>query len=294
MEKDFLKALKNFVPLIQKAKEDKMNEQDTRNRLFIMLEKVFGYDPLEDISAEFNVKGTHVDFAIKVKGEVKFLIEAKRADEILKDRHVMQAANYAANQGIPFALLTNLSEFWIYRIEFGGPVDYIPIFKTDILEKEDITSSSELLWLLTKRAFKNDELNRYSKTMDSLSDENLLSALVSEDVLNAIRRELRKISEELVPRELVEKAIIARFPEEVINMIKESSSVRRARKRKPKEEKEQTAGASVQQNEKSPQEKAWDTRRQDILPGEKKPAEGQTPPPPAPTDKPKIEPGAQG
>jgi len=149
MEKDFLKALKNFVPVIQEAKEAKRNEQDTRDRLRIMLEKVFGWDPLEDISAEFNVKGTHVDFAVKIKGEFKFFIEAKKAEDILKDHHVRQAANYAANQNVPYALLTNLSEFWVYKIEFGGPVDYIPVFKVILLQQEDISDSAELLWLLT-------------------------------------------------------------------------------------------------------------------------------------------------
>jgi len=220
MEKEFARDLRDFIPLIQKARDEKMNEQDTRDRLRIMLEKIFGYDPLDDITAEYNVKGTHVDYAIKIKGEIKFFIEVKRADDILKDHHVRQAANYGANHNVRYALLSNLSEFWLYRIEFGGPVEYVPIFKVNMLEEEKFKDNVELLWKLTKKAVKNDELEKYAKIMKSLSTENLLRALVSESVIDAIRREIRKGTDELCAREAVEKAIIAQFPEEVISLIK--------------------------------------------------------------------------
>lgn len=230
MDKEFIKDLKNFIPLIEKAKELKLNEQDTRDRLRMMLEKVFGYDPLEDITAEFNVKGTHVDYAIKIKGEIKFFIEAKKADDILKDHHVRQAANYGANNNVRYALLTNLAEFWLFRIEFGGPVVYDQIFKVNLLEADKLKENAETLWLLSKKAVKNEELEKYAKTIKSLTPENLLKALVSENVIDAIRREIRKDTDELCAREAIEKAIIAQFPKEVIDLLKSDTD----KEKKPK------------------------------------------------------------
>ena len=225
-KKDFIKYLKGYLPDVKKAKDQKKSEADTGFLLRKILAEAFGYDPLYEISAEDNVGGKHVDLAIKINNKKIFFIEVKSAGTELKKQDVYQVAHYASEDGVKFALLTNISQYELYQIEWDNnkkKIEYVQIFKNDILA-EDIKKVGENLWLLTKKAFKHEELERFCKTMETLSDENLLKALVSEDVTNSIRKILKKMSGELVPRELVHRKICEKFPEETVNIIQGSTS----------------------------------------------------------------------
>lgn len=225
-KKDFIKSLKGYLPDIKKAKDQKKTEADTIFLLRKILAEAFGYDALDEISAEDNVGGKHVDLAIKINNKKIFFIEVKSAGTELKKQDVYQVAHYASEEGVKFALLTNISQYQFYQIEWNkdkNKIEHIPIFRHDILA-EDIKKVGENLWLLTKKAFKHEELERFCKTLETLSDENLLKALVSEDVTNSIRKILKKMSGELVPRELVHRKICEKFPEETVNIIQGSTS----------------------------------------------------------------------
>ena len=162
-KKDFLKILKSYYPRIQKAKDSKLNEADTRFLFRTILDKTFGYNALDDISAEEEVKGTYVDLAVKINNKYIFFIEIKSADTDLKVHHVKQVAHYASEAGVKFALLTNLSQYWLYQIEWSNKkVEYIPIFQHDILA-EDIKKVGENLWLLTKKLFNMQSLRNFAK-----------------------------------------------------------------------------------------------------------------------------------
>lgn len=47
------------------------------------------------ISKEQQIKDRYADLAIKIDGVVKFLIEAKAAGVVLRDRYIEQAQRYA-------------------------------------------------------------------------------------------------------------------------------------------------------------------------------------------------------
>ena len=77
-----------------------MSESDTVVIIVDMLADVLGYKKYSEITTEHAIRGTYVDLAVKVGNEVRFLIEAKAIGATLKDNHIKQAIDYAANQGV--------------------------------------------------------------------------------------------------------------------------------------------------------------------------------------------------
>ena len=55
MAADIRKPLKKCSPHLLKAKEQGLNEADTRVRIFEVFDQVLNYDPLEDISNEVQI-----------------------------------------------------------------------------------------------------------------------------------------------------------------------------------------------------------------------------------------------
>ena len=59
MPVDIRKPLKKFLPHLQKAQADNLNEADTVQRVIKVFEEVLGYDPMDEISREAAVKALH-------------------------------------------------------------------------------------------------------------------------------------------------------------------------------------------------------------------------------------------
>ena len=53
------------------------------------------------------IRGTFCDLAVKLDGSLSFLVAVKAIGLELKDHHIKQAVDYAANQGCDWVMLTN-------------------------------------------------------------------------------------------------------------------------------------------------------------------------------------------
>jgi hypothetical protein len=91
-------GIKRFQPILAAAKTRDVGEADTVTIVKDMLADVFGYDKYAEITSEFAIRGTYCDLATKIDGTLQTLIEVKAIDFDLKDQHVKQAVDYAANQ----------------------------------------------------------------------------------------------------------------------------------------------------------------------------------------------------
>ena len=92
-------SLKRFQPILSSAKARDVGESDTVTIVTDMLAEVFGYDKYSEITSEHAIRGTYCDLATKIDGQLSMLIEVKAIGLDLKDSHVKQAVDYAANQG---------------------------------------------------------------------------------------------------------------------------------------------------------------------------------------------------
>src|SRR5688500_6796613 len=116
-------GLKRYQPVLDSAKSRDVNESDTSMIVSDMLADVFGYDKYNEITRELCVRGTYCDLAVRIDQKFQFLIEVKAIGVELKEQHVKQGVDYAANQGIEWVALTNGVHWKVFRVSFGKPID---------------------------------------------------------------------------------------------------------------------------------------------------------------------------
>jgi hypothetical protein len=154
-----------------------------------------GYDKFKEITSELAIKGTYCDLAIKVEGKIRLLIEAKAIGIELKDTHVKQAVDYAANEGIEWIVLTNAAQWRIYSVTFGQPIGHELVEDFDFLALNPKSDADlESAYLFTKEALTRDELEKYQMQRQAMSRFFLGAMILSDPVLAVVRRQLRKMS----------------------------------------------------------------------------------------------------
>lgn len=197
------KGLTKYQKILQELKDRGTNEADTSTIVNRILEEVLGYDLL-NITAEYRIRGQYADYAIKDKNKPVLIIEVKPVGSILSSNHLYQATNYAATQGVEWAVLTNAICWQTYHLSFGKNIEKELVFKIDILDKEIKTRKKiDLLYYLTKESFFKNEIRKYWQQQLALSAKNINNVILSDSVIEKIRRELRaKTGYTITPEDL--------------------------------------------------------------------------------------------
>lgn len=205
----FNKRIRIFQDALQRAKDADRNESDTVAIITDILADVFGYDKYMEVTSELAIRGTYCDLAIKMDGKFQYLIECKSVGTELKENHLKQAADYGANSGIPWIVLTNGIEWQIHKIRFEQPISHELVCNFNLLQinprKEE---DQDKLFLLCKEGLSKDSREDYYEKMQCLNRFVIGGFILSEPVINVIRKELRKFAEGLkVDNEEIEKII---------------------------------------------------------------------------------------
>ncbi|KAA0257563.1 type I restriction enzyme HsdR N-terminal domain-containing protein [Deferribacter autotrophicus] len=180
---------KKFVPILKQASEIELNESDTCNLVTKILEELLDYTIFE-ITTEHRIRNQYADFAIKVDGQILFIIEVKSLKTKLNDNHLTQAATYAANEGVEWVLLTNGIEWKLYHVNFEKPISWELVFDISLLENKH--NMLEKLCLLTKYSFLRNEVGKYNERLQALSETVVKKVLLTDDVIKAIVKGLKK------------------------------------------------------------------------------------------------------
>jgi hypothetical protein len=213
-------GLKRFIPVLEAAKSRDINETDTVTIVKDILEAIMGFDKYEEITSEHAIRGTYCDLAIKLDGHLSLLIEVKAIGMSLKDMHVKQAVDYAANQGCEWVVLTNGIVWHAYRVAFAKPITntlVLDIALTALSPRK--ADDLARLWLISKEGLQKSGLADYHAQREALSRYTLGALLLTDTVVEVLRRELRRvtpdakidseeirtaISDEVVKREVLE------------------------------------------------------------------------------------------
>jgi hypothetical protein len=188
-------GLKRFQPILASAKARDVGESDTVTIITDMLAEIFGYDKYSEITSEYAIRGTYCDLAIKLEGTLQTLIEIKAIGIDLKDAHVKQAVDYAANKGIDWVLLTNGITWRVYRIVFAKPIDHELVIDIDFCELNPRTAGDiELLYLWCKEGWQRSVLGDFHTQKQALSRFFIGAMILTPPVLDVIKRELRRVS----------------------------------------------------------------------------------------------------
>ena len=208
-------GLRRFQPILASAKSRDVNESDTSMIVTDVLAELFGYDKYHEVTRELCIRGTFCDLATRIEGKFQMIIEVKAIGLDLKDAHVKQAVDYAANQGIEWVALTNGNLWKVFRVIFAKPIDAELVLDIDLLSlNSKRTGDLESVYLLTRESMLKSGLYAYHDHLQATNKFYLAAIVLSDPVLETVRRELRRLSdvkleaEEL--REALKKEVIKR------------------------------------------------------------------------------------
>jgi len=259
VSKELRKAIRNARRMVDRGMKMDGNEAETRRRVERIFESVMGYNVLKHLSRERAVKGAgeteHVDFAIQLEpgpdARPLVVVELKRFGIDLSKKHLKQVTSYAIDAGCEWILLTNGREWKVYHVEFGQPPK-VEILDTWNLLEDDIGELAGKFEMISYRSIRRDGLNKIWRRAKVLAPGSLLAAIVAEDTLKTIRRNLRKNTGILVNDEEVYAGISKLLNEAAVvamSSLKMLKPARRRKKRITREESIQTKGEISRQEE---------------------------------------------
>lgn len=188
-------GLKRFQPVLAAAKARDVGETDTVTIVKDMLADIFGYDKYSELTSEYAIRGTYCDLAIKLDAKLSTLIEVKAVGIELKEPQVKQAVDYAANQGVDWVFLTNGIRWCVYRVFFTRPIGQELVVDIDISALNTRSDSDlETLYLWCKEGWQRSALGDFHTQKQALSRFFLGATVLSDPVLEVVRRELRRVS----------------------------------------------------------------------------------------------------
>lgn len=188
-------GLKRFKPVLESAKTRDVNESDTSMIVTDMLGEVFGFDKYSDVTREYAIRGTYCDLATKIDGKLQTLIEVKAIGMGLRENHIKQAVDYAANQGVEWVILTNGQIWKVFSVSFSKPISADLVLELDMLSLDhNDEDACEDLFLLSKEGIQRSGLDAYNDQLRVRSKFNLAAIILSDPILHAIRRELKRIA----------------------------------------------------------------------------------------------------
>lgn len=191
-------SLKYYQPILAAARARDANEPDTVTIVKDVLADLFGFDKYAELTGEHAIRGTYVDLAVKIDGRLELLVEVKAVGFELKEQHVKQAVDYAANQGVEWVVLTNGIRWRIYRVTFAKPIGQELVLEFDLIEMSHRTTAHlEWLYLLSREALTRAALPDFHTQRQATSRFMLGAVVLSDPIVEIVRRELRRIAPEV-------------------------------------------------------------------------------------------------
>jgi predicted type IV restriction endonuclease len=102
--------------------------------------------------------------------------------------------DYAANQGCEWVILTNGQIWKVYSVSFSKPICADLVLDLDILamDHKDVDAHDDL-FLISKEGVQKSGLDQYQGQLKVRSRFNLAAIILSEPILHAIRREVKRL-----------------------------------------------------------------------------------------------------
>jgi len=183
--------IKQFIPQINTAVEEKINESNTRMVLDKILMEVLDYK-IEEVKAEQKIQGRRADYVLSVNDTDIMVVEAKKAGMVLREKHIFQATSYGAYSGIKWAILTNLVTWQLYRISTQDKVEANLVFSLDLLPELRKEDAQKFVLISRYGMTRKGLLENTWNEIKAMSHESITRAILTEGVINKIRLVIKK------------------------------------------------------------------------------------------------------
>jgi predicted type IV restriction endonuclease len=220
--------LKNYKKKFIVEKYFESDESATRLMINSFLTDILGFKSLDEVKTEYMIKGTYADYVIQLDGKRHFLVEVKAMQIDLSDKHLRQAVNYAANEGIDWALLTNGKDFELYRVYFTDKVESRKVFSACLSEMNDIKNAVNCIQYLTKAAIQKKGLDILWNKVSALDPPSVASLLYSKKIISILKKELKTKYKTTFSEEDIANSITRIIEDKIENVkpIKEKKSAK--------------------------------------------------------------------
>lgn len=229
-----VQSLKSFQKKYFGKKLADLDESSTRLLVNELLNDVLGYQMIDEIKTEYMIRGTYADYVVQLKGVRHFLVEVKALSLSLSDKHLRQAINYGANEGIEWAMLTNGKEIQFYKIIFSKPIESKLVFQIDIGDPTKLKETAECLQHLHREAVVKKSLDMFWNKFTALEVYTIAGLMYNNTVINFLKRELKKKFKSKFEESEVREALTNMICSPVsIDKVKVSGSKKTKKKEKP-------------------------------------------------------------
>jgi hypothetical protein len=168
------------------------NEGDTRLLVAEFLRAGLGLDAQEDLTTEYQVKGEFAGYGVRIDRQLVAFVEVKRCTQKLNMRHLRQVQMHAVKEGVEWIVLTNGQVWQVYHLTGGLPLIIDLAFEVDLLSDDSLGQKADGLFPLSKEALKRRLLDDLWKAKAATAPKSLSGVLLSDVVVDAVRRELRR------------------------------------------------------------------------------------------------------
>ena len=191
-------AIKRFSkPLADLVARD-ANEGDTRLLVTDMLCEGFGFDKYAELTTEYRVKGEFADYGIRLDKELIAFLEVKRVTTKLAAKHLRQVETYAVNEGVEWVILTSGVVWQVYHITGGLPIVVDLALEVNLFSEDTLAQKANHLYYLTKESLRRRQIDTLWQAKRATSPKSLARVLCSENVVTAIRKELKRTTSQSV------------------------------------------------------------------------------------------------
>lgn len=205
-------AIRKLSKPLQDLIDRDANEGDTRHFVTDILVDGLGYDKYADLTTEYQVKGDFADYGIRIDKQLAAFVEVKRCTQRLGEKHLKQAQGYAVNEGVEWIILTNGQTWQAYHVTGGLPVSVDLAFEVDLLGEATLAEKANQLFYLTRESFKRRQIDELWEQIHATSPGALARVLLSDPVVEATRKEIRRQSNQKVTpaqiREILTSTVI--------------------------------------------------------------------------------------
>lgn len=204
------KQLKNFQKAAQVLIDQDAVEANTRLLITDFLCDALGFDKYADLDAELNVKGDFADYGIRVNGQLVAVVEVKRIKQTLNSSHLRQAESYALREGVEWVFLTNGQIWQIHHIDprKNDKSEVQLVLHVDILDSATrAPKKTDSLIYFSKEFLSKGKLEELWRAKAALSPKVVSNAILSDESLTAVRREIRRKTKENVDQDELKRVI---------------------------------------------------------------------------------------
>ncbi len=185
-------GLKKYSRIVGQARQRGLNERDTADIVKAMLGDMLGYDPFLDVTTEVSFRGQNADYAVLIERQVQFLVNVKSLAVVPNAAHLLRLSGSSTPPYTVWALLSNSDVWSCYRLGVGHDRHAELVFRVSLLDGSSPEEKTQLFYLICKEGVQDGALQEYWERVRILNPGRIAAMLLSDDVLNLLRRELHR------------------------------------------------------------------------------------------------------